>query len=71
MNDQTPDATKPALGGPCQLWLVGRGKLNRIGNFLILIGNFLLEIYVEYLLEYQRFPQVVGIFSDIPAKFLD
>ncbi len=51
--------------------MVGRGKLNRVVNFMIFIVNFILAIYVEYLLEYQRFPQVVGIFSDIPAKFLD
>lgn len=51
--------------------LVGRGNLNRIVKLLILIGNFLFEICVEYLLEYQRFPQVVEILSDISANCLD
>jgi hypothetical protein len=69
---RTPDATKPALGGFWLVsYLVGRGKLNRIVNLLILISNFLLEICVEYLLEYQRFPQIVGIFSDISVNCLD
>lgn len=48
-----------------------RGNLNRIVKLLILIGNFLFEICVEYLLEYQRFPQVVEILSDISANCLD
>lgn len=48
-----------------------RGNLNRIVKLLILIGNFIFEIYVEYLLEYQRFPQVVEILSDISANCLD
>ncbi|MFJ7110926.1 hypothetical protein ACIQU2_25595 [Pseudomonas sp. NPDC098740] len=35
-NDQTPDATKPALGGFCfASYLVGRGNLNPIGKILI------------------------------------
>jgi hypothetical protein len=68
---QTPDNKKPAINAGFLQDLVGRGKLNRIGSFLIFIGNFLLEIYAEYLLEYQRFPQVAGIFSDIPANCLD
>lgn len=36
--------------------MVGPGKLNWIVNLLIVIGNFPLEICLEYLLEHQKFP---------------
>ena len=39
-NDQTPDATKPALGGFCfASYLVGRGNLNGYCMLLIIIIN--------------------------------
>lgn len=44
--------------------------MNSIFKLLIFIGNYLLEICLEYLLEYQRFPQAVGILSDISANCL-
>jgi hypothetical protein len=56
-NDQTPDATKPALGGFCfASYLVGRGNLNLDHNFLIFNDIYGLSFVVEYHLEY-RFPK--------------
>jgi len=41
-NDQTPDATKPALGGFCfASYLVGRGNLNRCCILLSYLSNLL------------------------------
>ena len=51
--------------------VVGRGKLNAIVKLLNLLGKFILWVCVEYLLEYQRFPQVFDIFGDISANCLD
>jgi hypothetical protein len=50
--DQTPDATKPALGGFCfASYLVGRGKLKRYGMYMILKDNADFIFLMEYQLE--------------------
>jgi hypothetical protein len=52
-NDQTPDATKPALGGFCfASYLVGRGNLNLAFITLIFIINIHFYFELEYQLEY-------------------
>jgi hypothetical protein len=56
-NDQTPDATKPALGGFCfASYLVGRGKLNPLGRLLIH------KVNIELIF-------LVGIPIGIPCEF--
>jgi len=52
-NDQTPDATKPALGGFCfASYLVGRGNLNLASIILIFKVNIRFYFWLEYQLEY-------------------
>jgi hypothetical protein len=54
-NDQTPDATKPALGGFCfASYLVGRGNLNRRYKLLIYNEKIRLIDFMEYHLEYRK-----------------
>lgn len=50
--DQTPDATKPALGGFCfASYLVGRGNLNLLIKLLIYKINIGFCFWLEYQLE--------------------
>jgi hypothetical protein len=52
--NETPDATKPALGGLCRRELVGRGNLNHSYKTLIFMVFYFLKNSMEYILEYVR-----------------